>query len=616
MTGRVVIALALAACSHHAHPAGEEWLHAIEFHGNHAMSRSSLLDGLALHRTLKAQHAPDPYLVQVDADRLRGQYVRAGYFDVDVQASVQREGDATTVIYTIHEGTRATTRVEITGLPEDPALPVGKVREVLPLADGAPFDYDKYDAAKPKLIGVLQDAGYAHARLDADVQGDSATHTATVRLVFTPGPKCTFGKVTVQGVDGDLRQAVLDRMHFAEGDTFSAAALAATQRDIYGMARFSTVQVQPDAGEGAVVAVKIAVSESARHELVFGGGFGADPISYEVRGRAGYTISAWPVPLDTLTLDFRPAYAYLRDGSGYEPRIRAVARLDRMDLLLTHATGSIEIGYNYLAYEAYTEYGPEARLGYELPLGTDKLKLRAGWKLESYGFRDVNPLIDTGLQAQIGIDHGERIGAFVQSLILDLRDSPIEPHLGLYAELLAAEGTPYAGSAYTYQQVTPELRGYVPIGIGVLAARARYGAIFGDVPPTERYYAGGAASNRGFAERELSPSVTGPYMGSTVTIPYGGGGLIDSSIEARIPFWHVRKMPLAGVVFLDGGDVTDRPGQLDLGHLNWAAGVGLRLITVVGPVRADVGYRLDRTGPEDPEPGSVWAFHISLGEAF
>ena len=56
------------------------------------------------------------------------------------------------------------------------------------------------------------------------------------------------------------------------------------------MTRFSTVQITADPGDGPVVNLTIAVSEGARHQLTFGGGFGIDPISYEVRGRAGYSI--------------------------------------------------------------------------------------------------------------------------------------------------------------------------------------------------------------------------------------------------------------------------------------------------------------------------------------
>ncbi|HEV7558520.1 MAG TPA: BamA/TamA family outer membrane protein, partial [Kofleriaceae bacterium] len=477
--------------------------------------------------------------------------------------------------------------------------------------------YEVYDLAKVNLLGAVQDAGYAHAKLDAKVRADLPTHTAFVELAFTPGPKCKFGNIDVHGVDGDLRDAILHRLDFAPGDTYSNRAVTKTQREIYGMGRFSTVQVQPEDGDGEVVNMKVAVSESAAHQVTLGGGFGIDPISYEVRGRAGYEVTGWPMPLDTVTVDLRPAYAYLRDGSGYEPRMRAVTRLERQDLFATYAVGSVEVGYNYLAYEAFTEYGPEAQLGYELRLHWPRLKLRVGYLIHYYDFRDPSELVDPALQMMIGIDHPELVGAYQQSIIADFRDHPVEPRLGIYGEIKVTEGTKYAGGDYTYQQVVPELRGYVPIGPVVIAARARYGAIYGEVPPTERFYAGGSTSQRGFAERELSPSVTGTLMnGSTITVPYGGAGLIDTSIEARFPLARIKKMPLGAVVFLDGGDVTERPAELDIANLNWAAGLGLRLLTVVGPVRADFGYRLNRTGPDDPQPGSSYAFHLSLGEAF
>jgi outer membrane translocation and assembly module TamA len=69
-------------------------------------------------------------------------------------------------------------------------------------------------------------------------------------------------------------------------------------------------------------------------------------------------------------------------------------------------------------------------------------------------------------------------------------------------------------------------------------------------------------------------------------------------------------------VFLDGGDVRNSASEIDLGNLHWALGTGLRFMTIVGPVRADLGYRLNRTGPLDPQPGSRFAFHLSVGEAF
>ncbi|CAN5844541.1 hypothetical protein BH11MYX3_BH11MYX3_04330 [soil metagenome] len=613
--------LVLGACSHGnaPHRPGDEWLSGIKFEGNKVRGSSTLTTGLALHRTEKRGRAPDPYQIGVDADRIRGEYLRLGYLDVDVQSRTERKGDATTVTYTIEEGVRATTKVSILGLPEnDPDLLVSKVRETLPLADGAPFDYDKFDLAKEALENVVEDAGYAHVKLDAQVIADRANHTALIQLTYTTGPKCTFGPVEIHGVDGALREAVEDRLQFSPGQQYSTAAIAATQRALYGLNRFSTVRVQPEKdGSGAVVAMKVDVAEGARREVKLGIGAGIDPSSYEVRGRAGYTIAGWPFAMDTVSLDLRPAYALLRDSHEYQPRIRALAKLERQDLLWTYGKGDIQGGYNYLTVEAYTSYGPLARLGFETPVFTDKVKLRVGWGIEQLGFRNISPLIDDTLQMRLGLGPTvtERIGAYEQSLIVDLRDDPIEPRLGAYAELRVAEGTKLAGGNLNYIETVPELRGYVPLGPVVVAARARYGRFFGDVPVTERLFSGGSGQ-RGFSERRLAPSITGEVKGSTRTVPYGGSALIETGVEGRFPLTTIKSMPLGGVLFLDGADVTETAAELSPTNLHWAAGIGLRLHTIVGPVRADFGYRLNRTGGMEPDPSSNFAFHLSIGEAF
>src|SRR5690606_24954931 len=128
------------------------------------------------------------------------------------------------------------------------------------------------------------------------------------------------------GVTGELRDAVEARVKFRPGDPYSLEALSSTQRALYALDRFSTVQVLPqkDDPTDPVIAVNVVVTEGARREIRLGGGFGLEPASYEVRGRAGYSIAGWPFPLDAFTVDLRPAYAKLRDAGGYEPRIRAL----------------------------------------------------------------------------------------------------------------------------------------------------------------------------------------------------------------------------------------------------------------------------------------------------
>lgn len=613
-----MLALAAAACHGPVHHPGEEFLEAIRFEGNHAISSGDLRNGLALHRAQKLGAAPDPYLVTVDRERVKGMYLRHGYLEVDVHSRVERHGDAAIVIYRIDEGPRANTRVVINGLPADPELPKSKVRNKLKLADGKPFDYDKYDKAKEDLLAVVEDAGYAHASLDAKVIVDRTQHEAVVTLNYSVGPKCHFGRIDINGAPEDLVDAVRARLQIKEGQQFSTAAIASSQRAIYGMKRFSTVRILPDKSDSDTVDVKVSLAESAPHEVNLGGGFGLDPMTYEVRGRAGYSVTGWPTPLTNFDVDLRPAYAFLRDGSGYEPRIRTMAKLTRIDLFHPFITGEVEGGYNYLVVEAYTSYGPRARLGLQSPLGIQQLQLRVGWQLENLDFRHISPLVDPMTEMRLGLDRTERVGEFQQAIALDLRDNPVEPRLGTYAEVRVDEGSTYALGNSNFIQVSPELRGYVPFGDDfVLAARARAGNFYGDIPVTERYYAGGATSQRGFSERRLAPTLFGyNSSGSYTSIPIGGGGLVDSSVELRAKLGHIKGMGVGGVTFLDGGDVQERLSDINLGNLHWAAGAGLRLYTIVGAVRLDVGYRLNRTGPMEPEPNSHYAFHLSIGEAY
>lgn len=616
-----LIAITLTAC-HHAPPRhpGEEYLATIRFEGNKAISSSSLVTGLALHRVQSRGSAPDPYLVTVDGDRIKGQYMRAGYLEVDVHSRVERHGDAMTVIYKIDEGPRAVTKIEISGLPpNDPQLTEAQVRKMILLKDGQPFSYEPYDKAKEPLLGIAEDAGYAHAKLDAKVVVDRVDHRGVVTLVYDLGPKCHFGKIVIQGVkDADLEDSVRARLAFTPGQQFSAAAIAKSQRNLYAMKRFSTVRILPDKGDGDTVDVHVSLAHAGAHELSLGGGVGIDPATYEVRGRVGYSQIGWPLPLYRFDFDGRPAYALLRDGSGWEPRVRAIATVTRMDLFHPYVNGVVEGGFDYMVLESWTQYGPRARLAINSPIFTDHLEGEVGWSLQRFSFSHLNTLIDPMLADQLGLTQTELNGAFQQSLKLDYRDSQVEPHLGVYSEITVSEGGPYAAGNLTYTEVVPELRGYLPVpntGI-VLAARARYGAIFGDIPASERFFAGGASSQRGFSERRLSPTVSGMTTTGFLSEPIGGAGMIDSSFEVRSQLGKIHSIGVGGVVFLDAGDVTMTPSELDLGNLNYAVGAGLRAFTIIGAVRFDFGYRLNRTGPMDPEPGSHYAFHLSLGEAF
>jgi outer membrane translocation and assembly module TamA len=127
------------------------------------------------------------------------------------------------------------------------------------------------------------------------------------------------------------------------------------------------------------------------------------------------------------------------------------------------------------------------------------------------------------------------------------------------------------------------------------------------VPFFRRYFIGGAQSLRGWGRFEVSPLVNG------VTV--GGHSVLESSAELRAPVWG----NLSAVLFLDAGNVWQNAWNINLGDLRYDVGTGVRYLTPIGPLRADVGYQLN------PIPGLLvdgkpesrhFRVHFSIGQAF
>jgi outer membrane protein assembly factor BamA len=129
-----------------------------------------------------------------------------------------------------------------------------------------------------------------------------------------------------------------------------------------------------------------------------------------------------------------------------------------------------------------------------------------------------------------------------------------------------------------------------------------------DLPASERFFAGGDTSVRGFSLDRLGTSETITPSG----FPTGGNGVIGLNGELLVNVW--RALDVVG--FLDGGNVFPRVQNIDITELRGAAGFGVRYRSPVGPVRIDLGFNLD---PRELVPGSLerrTVLHVSLGQAF
>jgi outer membrane translocation and assembly module TamA len=128
-----------------------------------------------------------------------------------------------------------------------------------------------------------------------------------------------------------------------------------------------------------------------------------------------------------------------------------------------------------------------------------------------------------------------------------------------------------------------------------------------DLPESERFFAGGDSTIRGFA----LDTVGTPATISPNGFPIGGNAVVILNGELRMRVWR----DLGAVVFADGGNVFARVTNLDFGQLRGALGFGLRYHSPFGPIRVDLGFKLDRQVLGGAlEPRAVW--HLSIGQAF
>ena len=115
---------------------------------------------------------------------------------------------------------------------------------------------------------------------------------------------------------------------------------------------------------------------------------------------------------------------------------------------------------------------------------------------------------------------------------------------------------------------------------------------FEDVPPSLRFFAGGDQSVRGYGYETLSPE-------NDNGVEVGGRFLLVGSVEYQYQFanrWRA-------AMFVDHGNAVNDPKD----PLATGAGVGIRWISPVGPLRLDVAKGLD------PEFGGGWRLHFSMG---
>jgi translocation and assembly module TamA len=156
-----------------------------------------------------------------------------------------------------------------------------------PIRKGQRLNHSNYEALKGGLLRAAANYGYLDARMDRnEMRVDPASHVADIDISFDTGERYRFGATTItqDAIDESLVRRFL-RYH--QDEPFNATELLRTQFALDDSLYFSTIEVLPgerDKDEH-IVPIAITAEPNRKSRFDFGVGYGTDT---EVRGLAAW----------------------------------------------------------------------------------------------------------------------------------------------------------------------------------------------------------------------------------------------------------------------------------------------------------------------------------------
>jgi len=570
----------------------------IRFEGNISISSSELKKILSTKERKFRWFFKSPLDEKVfseDLERIPKYYISQGFYHMrllshEIEPLV---GNNVRIIIRVEEGPpMITSEVDLKMDGPSPEKWRKELIKLFPIQKGKRFTSPGYSEIDRISRVFLAQRGYPKAKTDMRARLDKGSNLGIVTVEIEVGPVCTFGPVHVEGNEAISTKIITRELKFQEGERFDGAKIETARQRLFALDLFQFVDITVEDldKDTTVLPIRILVKESKKQTVRLGVGYGTDD---QFRGQAQYEIR-----------DF------LGEGRLLQVNVKASAIVQMVEgrfiqpyFMNTEGSLIVDGGVmreSQISYENLKEY---IRPKYEFKL-VDGLVSYVGYNFEAnYLGNVVIPPTPTDQEHQ-----AYYVSSIISGNTWDRVDSLLDPKKGWRVLQNLEWASSYIGSGVDYLKLTLEGRGYLPaFSFGTLAAKIKCGGIepleqTTEVPIFKRFFSGGTDSVRGYPYQKLGPLASDGN-------PIGGMEVVEGSLEWRFPI----KSPLEGAVFSDFGNVAPAIGNLSWGDTRYTAGVGLRYLSIVGPLRFDVGYELN---PPEPRSFAPYQFHFSIGQAF
>jgi translocation and assembly module TamA len=437
------------------------------------------------------------------------------------------------------------------------------------LRTGTRLEHAVYEKLKTDLVRTALARGYLDAKLTRrDLAVDPAMHTADALLTLDTGGRYEFGKVTIEQdvIDPALLEGFV---RFAEGQPYSPERIRNTQFALEDSYYFSTVTVTPGERDPATLTVPITIRAERikRDRYTASVGYGTDtgPRGQFSWDRRLVNTSGHRFRLDTTVSSVTqeavaryiipvgdPTLEKLMFSGGYTNEELGGLTSERWELVgsLTHAIGNWQ-------RVLFLKLNQETTV---FPTGPDE---RALLLIPGISFSSMQPNFVTGF----------------------VRDA------AYYFELSGSPATLGSDASYLRFYARGERVWRFGASPWSLRLRGQLGTSwvddFSELPASQRFFAGGDNSVRGFALDSLSPKDPNAPPGSG-NKGIGGEHMVAGTVQFERDF----PRSLVGVAFYDTGNAFDDWGT----SLEYSVGVGIRYRLPMLMLGFDVAQALSESG--------------------
>lgn len=548
----------------------------------------------------------NPMVLEDDRGAIRNLYRDLGYLDVRLEEPrirLNSAGDEVEISLYVNEGSRYV--VESIEFEGDPVASEEQLAEWCEIHSGNTFSDSGLLEAEARIRRGLDGLGYPTAK----VRGRIEIGERVVRVAFEiqSGAQMRVSEVRISGNELTRDHVILKAVRLGPGDLISREKILRAQHRLYRLDVFRNVRLSYEkapGGDDTDYVVNVQLEEDRPLNVTVGGGYNTE---------------------SKFRVSFATSYDNLHGRArslGFQGEISDILKRVQFLMRTPRLFGAAVPGLANILWEQ------ESREGFRVERRSTAIRadhrFNERWRaFLRYSFQRID-LLDV-------FDPGEVLEEKLEDVILGdvgvglfrtTLDSLILPTRGNYFNLsFAVFAKPFLSERDFVSTQLTEMHTWSFSNGTTFVTTFRVGVAptFGGtevVPISERFFAGGDSTNRGFARDRLGPTLgdvdPADYAlppNVDLSQPVGGDSLLLLNQEFRFPM--IRRFRLKGVVFYDAGNVFLELKDFNPLELRHTLGAGLRLETPVGPLRAEYGWKLDRrvgeTGGE---------FHFAIGSVY